>query len=381
MGGTLAKSRCHDEAKCPNARCLALYKPPRGAYKVPGLIRLFVLIAVVIWLVVSAVAWWLSGFDPGVTGENRMSDFIRRFLRCAITAVFVAILFGLAPLRYGSIPVLMVVPILLGFIWCGCLAECWSRSFGGLLFSEGDSAQFDPKKRMREMECVAVLLRAGKKDEALRLSKKLMKSGNADVMALETLFAHAGIPWKLPARFDPLIEASRSRDRGDFAAAEAFLNSVPVREPAGVHARLILVRLYAHDLKQPDKAQAVLHQLEKQPHVPAWQIEYARHAILNGGPATPPPLPVVLPESIDELLAQCYSGTAIEILGQQIAEKPGDFELRLKLLEAHAVYLGNPGSARKLLSRMENDKLFTPAQIEMARTSLERWRQPKPPGK
>ena len=79
------------------------------------------------------------------------------------------------------------------------------------------------------------------------------------------------------------------------------------------------------------------------------------------------------PESIDELLARGYSGTAIEILDRKIKEAPGDFDLWMKLVEAHAVYFRDKYTAQKLVQKIERDPAFSSDQIQTAKTKLTEW--------
>lgn len=123
-------------------------------------------------MLVTAAGWRLSGYDPKVTGENKWKDFIRRILRCLATAIFAAILFGIRPSGpgYGFIPILLVFPISIALLWCGCISEWWSHSFHQFLFS-GGKCEFDPNAEARELDRVAALLKNGQREEALQLAK------------------------------------------------------------------------------------------------------------------------------------------------------------------------------------------------------------------
>ena len=117
---------------------------------------------------------------------------------------------------------------------------------------------------------------------------------------------------------------------------------------------MMLMRVYAENLHQPHQAVKILEELEKQPHVSPAHIEFARRSIDEWSHAKPKPEKIAAPpESIDELLAQGYLGTVIEILEQKIKEQPGDFDLRIKLAEVHALHCGNIHQAVKIVQRIE----------------------------
>ena len=85
-----------------------------------------------------------------------------------------------------------------------------------------------------------------------------------------------------------------------------------------------------------------------------------------------------LPESVDELLAGGHLGTAIEILEHKIKEQPGDFDLRLKLAEAHGRHSGNIHRAEKIVLQIESNHGFSAEQIQIAKARLKEWREAKP---
>jgi tetratricopeptide (TPR) repeat protein len=335
----------------------------------------------IIFIGLALGAWWLSGYDPRVTGENAINDFVRRALRLLVTAVLLAILFGIQPAGlvggYGYVPILMVAPIAVALIWCGCIAECWSHLFRHLMYSDG-KGEFDPHADTREMDRVATLLKKGRHQEALRLSQKLMESGTANVLVLETLLARAGIPWTSLGDRNPLVDACRLRAEGKFLEAEKILNSALAEDPSNAQALLLLIRLYAESLEDPAKAADTLRLMEKRRGIPAWQIEYARRSLPEWSQKKTAPPPVFLPETIDQLLAEGYSGTAIEMIEQKLQEQPGDFNLWLKLAEARGLHCSDIPSAEKIVRKMEKSSAFTPEQIQTARAKLAEWRQPRP---
>lgn len=105
-------------------------------------------------------------------------------------------------------------------------------------------------------------------------------------------------------------------------------------------------------------------------------MDYARRSLDDWSADKPAPdAPAPLPESVDELLAQGYAGTAIEILEQKLKTEPADFDSLLKLAEAQARYCHNLPGAEKIVRRMEKNPAFTPEQIQTAQAKLAEWRK------
>ena len=157
-----------------------------------------------------------------------------------------------------------------------------------------------------------------------------------------------------------------------------ILQTLLAENPSNVDAALMLMRLYVRDLRRSDKAAEVLRALEKQPHIPSAHLEYARRSIVEWGHRKSAPAAQVLPESVDELLACGYLGTAIEILERKIKEQPKDFDLWLKLAEAHGLHSGNLQRAGKIVQQIEANHGFGAEQIQIAKARLKGWREAKP---
>ena len=122
----------------------------------------------------------------------------------------------------------------------------------------------------------------------------------------------------------------------------------------------------------------MLRSFEQQPHIASAHIEFARRSI--DGWANPKPNEVaveVQPESVDELIAHRYFGTAIEVLEQKIKEQPEDFDSWLKLAGTHGQHCGNWGRAEKIVQQIEANPAFRPEQIQLAKTRLKEWREAK----
>ena len=329
-----------------------------------------------------SVFWWLSGFDSKVTGENRRKDVIRRTARCLVTAILLWIFFepNAVKVGYAFIPLILIVPASIGILWAGCVGALFAQGFHRLIDSD-DRRKFDPDKSAREHDRVASLLKNGRHEEAAQLCAALKESGDANVLVLDALLARHGVQVETGRKPKPLAEAHRARMEGKCDVAEKILKSLLAENPANTDAALLLMRLYVQDFRRSDKAAEVLRSLEKQPRVPPDFIEYARHSIHDWGQRKPKPTAVVLPESVDELLAGGHLGTAIEILEHKIKEQPEDFDSWLKLAGAHGFHSGNIHRAEKIVLEIERNRAFTAEQVRLAKAKLAEWRDARPPGK
>jgi tetratricopeptide (TPR) repeat protein len=335
---------------------------------------------IILFLAAAAIAWWLSGFDSRVTGENNKSDLIRRILRCSVTFILAGIFFGGSPIKsgYAFIPLIMIIPVSLGLLWCNPLGELLSHGFRRLIDSD-DRREFDPNQSARNLDMVASLLKSGRREEAAQLCATLKGSDDANILVMETLLARSGIQLENDRKPKPLTEAYRLRSEGKFDEAVAVLNSLLAENPSNVDATLMLMRLYAQDLRRSDKAAEILRALEQQPHIPPGHIDYAQRSIHDWGREEPAPeAAVALPESVDELLECGYLGTAMEILEQKVAEQPEDFDLLLKLAEVHGLHCGNVHRAEKIVRKIETNRSFSAEQVQIAKTKLTEWREAKP---
>jgi len=253
------------------------------------------------------------------------------------------------------------------------VVELFARWFHYLVDPQ-DRREADLNQSLRDLDRLAGLVRDGRKEEAIRLCRALKKSGDASVLAMDTVLEHLGVKPETGSRPKPLLEAHQLRLQRRFSEAQAILRSLLVVNPANVDAAMMLMRIYAEDLRRPVLAARVLQALEKQPHVPAAHLDFARRSIHEWSREKPKPEPEEpQPESLEELLARGYFGTAIELLQQKIREQPGDFEVRLRLAEVHGRYCGNLPRAEKIVRNMEAQSGFAPEQIRDARRRLEQW--------
>ncbi len=341
-----------------------------------------ILLNLVVLAAATATSWWLSGYDSRLTGQHERIDFIRRSLRCGFTLFLVEAGFWCLWFSWrnhdpvAGVAYLAVIPPL-ALIWAGCISGLFAHIFTAMVDPE-DKREFDPKQGVRELDGIANLIRMGKKDEAIRLCRVLIESGEANIPALEMTLAHLGVPPPGIKIFKPLAEASALRRQGKFGEAEVLLSSLLLKDPRDLDAAMMLVRLYAQEMRQPNKAEEVLQALEKQPHISAGHIEFARRSISEWSrPVVQETEPVAPPQSVEELLTQRSFGTAIEVLEKQIQEQPQDFDLRLKLAEIQAVHCANFLRAEKIIRQMESDPGFSPEQVQLAWTRLKIWREPR----
>jgi tetratricopeptide (TPR) repeat protein len=329
--------------------------------------------------VTALLSWWLSGYDTRVTGERPREDIIRRAIRCGATLALVECGFWSlwtylqdGDRMMGFLYLTVIVPIVL--LWVGCVSEMLSRIFRWMIDPE-DFRESDPDKHIRDLDAIASLIRNGHTQTAIELCRRLKESGDANVLAMETLLEHLGVPQSRLREPKPIVKANRLREAGRFEETELLLKSLLKKNPADVDAAIMLMRLYVQDLHCGDKASEVLNLLEKEPHVSPDYIEFARRSIVEWSQPQRPPEPAeVQPESVDELIARGFFGTAIEVLEEKIEKEPQDFDLWMKLAEAHGRYCGNPKRAEKIIKRMEKDFAFGPEQIQSAKTKLTEWR-------
>ena len=342
---------------------------------------LFILTNIALLAFAALVSWWLSGYDTKLTGENEREDFIRRAVRCSLSLFLMELAF-LSMWRYwryndqASGMAYLIFALPLALIWCGCLSELASQVFHELVDPQ-DRRRFDPHKARRDMDMLNSLIQSGRKEEAIQLCQMLKESGDVSVATLETMLERLGVKPDNISQHKPLAEASRLRSEGKFNEAEAILNSLLAENPANVEAALMLMRLYAQDMHRADKASEVLRAIEQQPNVSRAHIEFARRSIHEWSHPQPKKAAERLPESIEELLAGRYFGTAIEILERKIKEQPADFDSWLKLAETYGRHCGNISQAEKIIRQIETNSAFSPEQIQLAGAKLKEWREAK----
>ena len=322
---------------------------------------------------VAAFTWWLTGRDKTVSGESKRSHHLTRSLRV------VAVVFLFAGMLFVGGPFVMVSPIGIALVLRSCISEIFTHGFIGFLDpSLHDKGEFDPRKTQRYQDTIAHLIRTGQREDAIKLCEELKKSGEIPLATLQDTLEFLGVEQDRGKIAGHLQIASRLRKAGDFAGAEQLLKTLLSKNPADDGAALMLMRVYAQDLKQPDLARQVLQALEKQPHVPADHLEFARRSIEEWSkPQSEAPVSedVVVPAPVDDLLMQGNLGTAVRILETQVKDHPGNFELQLKLAETYAVHCNNMLKAEKMIRRFELSSGFSPQKISQAWLKVEEWRR------
>lgn len=324
---------------------------------------------------IAVIGWWVSGFDSRLKAESRLRDFISRAIRCGLTLVLLAAFFAL-PGALDTYAETMAIIATLTLLWCRCLAEVCARGLH-LFIDPEDKRAFDPDKNTRDLNMIAHLIKTGQRRKAIQLCEQLKDSGDSSVFAAETLLEHLGVRRNSLPKLKPLTEAYLLRSRGQFKAAKSVLNSVLAKNPSDTGAALMLMQLYAQDLRRPGKAAKVLRNLKKQPGIPPEQIEQAEHS-LQEWEHPKLKLTVVAPpksfDEVDELLGSGRLGTAIETLEEKTNAQPENFGLWIKLAEVHSVYCGNLNRADAIIRQIENNPGFSAEQIQTARTRLHEWR-------
>jgi tetratricopeptide (TPR) repeat protein len=339
----------------------------------------FTLWNIIVLGLAAAGSWWLSDYDSRMTRESASADNIRRGVRCGISVLLIELLFLTAwsschGNKIGGF-LFIIILVGLGVFWAGHLSDLAAGCFHRL-FDPEDTREYDAKKGVRELDAVGDLIRSGRKEEAIVLCKKLLDSPDADRTTVELTLHHLGAPVEQTVKErNPLAEAGRLRQEGKFKEAEAILNSLLRKNPSSAEAALMLIRIYAQDLKLVDKARQVLQLLEKQRHVSPDYIEFARRSMSEWQRPQPKETSAeAMPETFDELLAKKHFGTAVEILEKQTQEEPGNFEVWIKLAEVHGRYCANFRMAEKIIRQIEMNSAFNAEQIKQAQSQLKAWR-------
>jgi tetratricopeptide (TPR) repeat protein len=337
---------------------------------------------VVIVAVLIAGAWWLSGYDSRVTGENKTEDFIRRAIRCLITAV---LLFMATLSPYYAI----FIFVALAMLWATCIAEFFTRRIQNIVDPE-DDRKFDPKQVERDLDLLGQLVRQGRNTEALDLCKKIEESGEASHLAIEATLHRVYKETVDSIDTSPFLRDVRQlNEQGKFEEAESRLKQMLATQPTNWAAMLLLMRVYVKGFEHPVKALAYVQSDDKQPHLPVAFMDYARRSIARWAEeaanhqgdeqrdaaaqfqaaAREPEL------SVDELLASNQLATAVERLEKDLSEQPRNFDRWLKLAEAYAVYCRDFNRASKIIHKMESTAAFTAEEIQRAKGTLRDWQK------
>ncbi|HVV70625.1 MAG TPA: hypothetical protein VHI52_03860, partial [Verrucomicrobiae bacterium] len=161
---------------------------------------------------------------------------------------------------------------------------------------------------------------------------------------------------------------------------------------------LLMIRLYARELHDADKAYALIEKLTQRAWLPPGLLDYLRHmaaqwlrppspaqdskvgveSLLVHRKPAPPETENPAEEqasSVADLLTSGRLGTAIEILEKRVSQRSGDFEACLMLAEAHGRYCCNIDRARDIVRQIEANPIFTAEQIRQAKAKLQQWQE------
>ena len=241
------------------------------------------IVSVVILAVIGVLAWWISGYDPKLTGENTGEDLVRRSIRCGLTLVLMA--GGLAetmanPDFAGFTAIAISGPMI--FLWVNCLGEASADIFHKLIDSPSYSSDSDPKKVAADFERLAVLSNQGRTSEALRLCAELLKKDEGSRLAIETMCfrLYGQMLDKRSIRSNQSLAPIRALCEDDqFAEAESRLARMVDEDCENLPAIYLLMGLYVQELQQPEKAGALILSLEKQSKLPPMFAAYANERI------------------------------------------------------------------------------------------------------
>ena len=333
-----------------------------------------ILLNIGVLTIVALLVWWLTGHDMNVSGESKRDWHLSRAVRSVAVVFLVALL-----LWFPGVLTLLIAPISIALVLRSSISEIFTHGLLGFLDpSLHDSREIDLKQGQRYQDAIAHLIYTGRREEAVKLCEELKKSGELDEAMLADALEFLGVKHERAALERPLNHAARLRAAGKFSEAEELLKALLVKNLADSGAALLLMRLYAGDLRQPSRAAEVLRTLEKQTHVERAQIEFARRSLDEWSRAKPAKVAAAatpVPESVDELLAQRQFGSAIERLEKDIQAQPGDFNLRLKLAEIFALHCDDLTGAAKIIQRLEAGGFFTAEQLAVAAGKLKEWRE------
>jgi hypothetical protein len=370
---------------------------------------LLILVNILVLAVIAAGVWWLTGMDKTWGGESKRGHHLTRALRSIGVVLLAAALITVieSPASPGAIPLLLIAPAGIGLLLRSPISEVFTHGFMRVLDpAMHDHREFDPRKAERCQDAIAHLIRTGRRQEAIKMCEAFKESGEVDLATLELTLEFLGVEQGGRKRANPLAEAASLRLQQKFPEAEALLLSLLDKKPDDEGAAIMLMRLYAGDLQQPERAYKVLRAFEQQPHVSRGPMEFARRSILEwtaagrGGtgvapgaadatapdagrpvPASDPPqspqpataVPLDLAE-VDRLLAEGSLGSAVAMLEREVKARPLGWALQLKLAEVYAVHCKDLVRAEKLVQRLEHQPGFGTEQTAFARAKLDEWR-------
>jgi tetratricopeptide (TPR) repeat protein len=278
----------------------------------------------------------------------------------------------------GGVVMLLIVPLSIALLLRSSLSELFTGGFLRLVDpATHDTRELDLKRAQRHRDNLSYLIHHGKRDVAIKLCEELKQSGELDDSTLNDTLEFLGVKAAAEKIITPVTQAMRLRTAGNFPEAEQLLKNLLIKNPRNESAALLLLRIYAEDLRQPSKAHECLRAWEKAKAISPAHIEFARRSIDEWSRRKKTALPAVATpkvQSVEELIADKSFGSAIEILERQILKHPKDFGLRLKLAEVHAAHCDNVLRAGKVLQQAAAELSLTEPQAALATVKLKEWR-------
>ena len=332
--------------------------------------------AILLLALVTYGAWWLSAYDAKLSGDDTPADRRRRLVRTVLT-LLLSLSILLLPLARGSLVVVYAISIVLAALWIGPGTEFGAHVFHKMLGMSASNRPHDPRESVRNADALAAMIREGRNEESVQFYENLRLAGADNLVVLETLLDRGQIPYRKEFRPRPLLDAQRLRKQGKFIEAESILKLLLQEQPANLDGAMLLLRLYVHDLRDREKAAGIVQHLMHQP-TPAANLEFAQRLLHEFDHPPEKAEADALPDTVEGLLAAGYFGTAIEMLEDKAAREPDNFDVRLQLIEAHALHSRDLTKAKKLMKEMEIQKCFNAEQIESAKAKFEEWRAAKP---
>jgi len=325
----------------------------------------------IVLLIMAALIWWLTGLDKGWDGHSKRSHHFTRALRT------LGVVFCVWLMQVGGPIMLLSAPLTIALLLRSSISEIFSGGFMRMIDPASyDKRELDLKRSQRHRDNLAWLIHHGKREQAIKLCEELRKSGELDEATLASTLEFLGVQQDWTKHTSPLNRAQQLRSAGKFPEAEQALKSMLQKNPADEGAVMVLIRLYAQDLRQPSRAQEVLRNFERQPAASRAHVEFARRSIEEWSRGkTPPVAPALahpLPETVEAMIAVRAFGSAIAKLEEQVAAAPGKMSLRLKLAEVHAVHCANLPRAEKILRQAAAE---IPGTKELVEARLKEWRE------
>jgi|GEM_PF-2429999 len=258
--------------------------------------------------------------------------------------------------------------------------EGWMQA-AGYAFDRSQFAierpQLQPAALMSQVE---EKCRAGKVNEAAKLLKAILTHDTLNETAFILLVRLYAQDLKKPAAARRMIAEGRETFGPNLL--EFLENSVDewARLPSRRNARSTgwLGRWFNRNQRgsEPQKITLKFNPAPAEPKKPD-PIEAYLERLKQACPE-PSPMPDQPQDSLEKMLHERRFGTAIEQLKEQAEAQPKDFGRWLRYAEAYGNHCGEVSTAEKIIQQMERSGNFTKAEIKDAYVSLSHWRKKHP---